>query len=93
MNNDAFSILFGELPQETEVSIEKTQEAAPKVSTPIIPEQVVETQKVEMQKVETQKTEVQTTLEEKVDSPRVFLTPSKQKTEKKKKNKSDFLPL
>jgi hypothetical protein len=83
MNNDAFSILFGELPQETEVSIEKTQEAAPKVSTPVIPEQVVETQK----------TEVQTTLEEKVDSPRVFLTPSKQKTEKKKKNKSDFLPL
>lgn len=88
MNNDAFSILFGELPQETEVSIEKTQEAAPKVSTPIIPEQVVETQKVE-----TQKTEVQTTLEEKVDSPRVFLAPSKQKAEKKKKNKSDFLPL
>lgn len=83
MNNDAFSILFGELPQETEVSIEKTQEAAPKVSTPVIPEQVVETQK----------TEVQTSLEEKVDSPRVFLTPSKQKTEKKKKNKSDFLPL
>lgn len=83
MNNDAFSILFGELPQETEVSIEKTQEAAPKVSTPVIPEQVVETQK----------TEVQTTLEEKADSPRVFLTPSKQKTEKKKKNKSDFLPL
>ena len=83
MNNNAFSILFGELPQETKVSIEKTQEAAPKVSTPVIPEQVVETQK----------TEVQTTLEEKVDSPRVFLTPSKQKTEKKKKNKSDFLPL
>lgn len=83
MNNDAFSILFGELPQETEVSIEKIQEATPKVSTPVIPEQVVETQK----------TEVQTTLEEKVDSPRVFLTPSKQKTEKKKKNKSDFLPL
>ena len=83
MNNNAFSILFGELPQETEVSIEKTQEAAPKVSTPVIPEQVVETQK----------TEVQTTLEEKADSPRVFLTPSKQKTEKKKKNKSDFLPL
>ena len=83
MNNDAFSILFGELPQETKVSIEKTQEAAPKVSTPVIPEQVVETQK----------TEVQTTLEEKADSPRVFLTPSKQKTEKKKKNKSDFLPL
>ena len=83
MNNNAFSILFGELPQETKVSIEKTQEAAPKVSTPVIPEQVVETQK----------TEVQTTLEEKADSPRVFLTPSKQKTEKKKKNKSDFLPL
>ena len=88
MNNNAFSILFGEFPQETEVSIEKTQEATPKVSTPVIPEQVVETQKVE-----TQKTEVQTTLEEKVDSPRGFLAPSKQKTEKKKKNKSDFLPL
>ena len=83
MNNDAFSILFGELPQETEVSIEKTQEAMPKASTPVIPEQVVETQK----------TEVQTTLEEKVDSPRVFIPPSKQKTEKKKKNKSDFLLL
>ena len=83
MNNDAFSILFGELPQETEVSIEKAQEATPKVSTPVIPEQVVETPK----------TEVQTTLEEKVDSPRVFLALSKQKTEKKKKNKSDFLPL
>lgn len=83
MNNDAFSILFGELPQETEVSIEKIQEATPKVSTPVIPEQVVETPK----------TEVQTTLEEKVDSSRVFLALSKQKTEKKKKNKSDFLPL
>ena len=83
MNNDAFSILFGELPKETEVSIEKTQEATPKVSTPVIPEQVLETKK----------TEVQTTLEEKVDSPRVFLAPSKQKAEKKKKNKSDFLPL
>ena len=83
MNNDAFSILFGGLPQETEVSIEKTQEATPKVSTPVIPEQVAETQK----------TEVQTTLEEKVDSPRVFVAPSKQKAEKKKKNKSDFLPL
>lgn len=83
MNNNAFSILFGELPQETEVSIEKTQEAAPKVSTPVIPEQVAETQK----------TKVQTTFKEKVDSPRVFLAPSKQKTEKKKKNKSDFLPL
>ena len=83
MNNNAFSVLFGELPQETKVSIEKTQEAAPKVSTPVIPEQIVETQK----------TEVQTTLEEKVDSPRVFLAQSKQKAEKKKKNKSDFLPL
>lgn len=84
MNNDAFSILFGELPQETEVSIEKTQEATPKVSTPVIPEQVA---------VEKQKTEVQTTLEEKANSPRIFVAPSKQKTEKKKKNKSDFLPL
>ena len=83
MNNNAFSILFGEFPQETEVSIEKTQETTPKVSTPVIPEQVVEPQK----------TEVQTTLEEKVVSPRVFLAQSKQKTEKKKKNKSDFLPL
>lgn len=82
MNNDAFSILFGELAQETDVSIEKTQEATPKVSTPVISEQVA---------VEKQKTEVQTTLEEKVDSPRVFLARSKQKTEKK--NKSDFLPL
>lgn len=82
MNNDAFSILFGELPQETEVSIEKPQEATPKASTPVIPEQVA---------VEKQKTEVQTTLEEKVVSPRVFLARSKQKTEKK--NKSDFLPL
>lgn len=81
MNNDAFSILFGELPQETEVSIEKTQEATPKVSTPVIPKQVIETQK----------TEVQITFEEKVVSPRVFVAPSKQKTEKK--NKSDFLPL
>ena len=44
MNNNAFSILFGEFPQETEVSIEKTQETTPKVSTPIIPEQVAETQ-------------------------------------------------
>lgn len=83
MDNNAFSVLFGELPQETEVSIEKTQETTPKVSTPVIPEQIVETQK----------TEVQTTLEEKVVSPRVFLAPSKQKAEKKKKNKSDFLPL
>lgn len=83
MDNNAFSVLFGELPQETEVSIEKTQEATPTVSTPVIPEQIVETQK----------TEVQTTLEEKVVSPRVFIAPSTQKTEKKKKNKSDFLPL